>query len=83
MDNEPSLWGKPYIRIRPGGKYCDHNPTYPELLERNLTHAKSVKSQMDTLTFDRPILVGWEWLRYKTLRLVRAMETHHYFMNSI
>ena len=58
MDNEPGLWGSTHNRIRPGGKYCEHNPTYPELLKRNVDYAKAVKSQMNTLVFG-PVHYGW------------------------
>ncbi len=58
MDNEPGLWGSTHNRVRPGGKYCDHNPSYPELLKRNLDYAMAVKSQMDTLVFG-PVHYGW------------------------
>lgn len=58
MDNEPALWGSTHNRVRPGGKYCKHNPTYTELLKRNIDYAKSVKSQMNTLVFG-PVHYGW------------------------
>lgn len=51
LDNEPALWGHTHNRIRPYGKYCKSNVTYPELLKLNLEYAKMVKDQVDTIVF--------------------------------
>ncbi|SMF30877.1 glycoside hydrolase family 44 protein [Pseudobacteriovorax antillogorgiicola] len=66
MDNEPGLWGATHNRVRPGGKYCEHNPSYPELLKRNIDYARAVKLNMkDSLVFG-PAHYGW--LGMKTLQ---------------
>ncbi len=59
LDNEVALWGTTHNRIRPGGDFCQHNPSYSEILKRNIDYGSMVKEiRQDALVFG-PVDYGW------------------------
>lgn len=64
MDNEPALWGMTHNRVRPGGDYCKHNPSYSEIFSRNLEYALMVKEVSPNSLVFGPVDYGWYSMKH-------------------